>query len=429
LRFARLAGIADPKIERRALADILLAREGLGGFQGSSGGVRYWSTGEEDIAVTAYALSFLVEISGFVTVDKDALRRLVAWLEKQQAADGRWVARSFYSDAELTARRTVLLTSLVAKSLAAAQHAGVEVHSTVLAGAYHHIAVFTDQMDEPYMLAQFILAALESGDEALLGDAVTRLIALKHEERGGMYWDLRTNSPFYGWGLAGRFETTGLVISALSAWRSRHAQSTELDAIIRHGLVFLLRGRDRWGGWYATQSTVRVMRAMADASAVLGTLGGSGGSIEVRVNGRLAKVVSTPSNPRATDPILVDMSTFLTPGDNQIELLPSAGAQTLLMMRFASTHWLPWTQTQARSSPELRLAVQFDRLETNAGEPVRCSVKAERVGFRGYGMMLAEIGLPPGAEVDRASLESLIDEGSAGVNRYDVLPDRVILYL
>ena len=136
-----------------------------------------------------------------------------------------------------------------------------------------------------------------------------------------------------------------------------------------------------------------------------------------------------PNNPRATDPILVDMSTFLAPGDNQLELLPSAGTQSLLMMRFASTHWLPWAQTQVRSSPELRLGVQFDRLESNAGEPVRCSVKAERVGFRGYGMMLAEIGLPPGAEVDRASLESLLDEGSAGVDRYDVLPDRVIFYL
>jgi hypothetical protein len=75
----------------------------------------------------------------------------------------------------------------------------------------------------------------------------------------------------------------------------------------------------------------------------------------------------------------------------------------------------------------LRFAVEFDRLQAQAGEPVRCSVKAERVGFRGYGMMLAEIGLPPGAEVDRASLEALVDDGS--VDRYDVLPDRIVLYL
>jgi hypothetical protein len=56
-------------------------------------------------------------------------------------------------------------------------------------------------------------------------------------------------------------------------------------------------------------------------------------------------------------------------------------------------------------------------------------VKAERVGFRGYGMMLAEIGLPPGVEVDRASLESVIKDKSLGVDRYEMLPDRIVFYL
>jgi hypothetical protein len=44
-------------------------------------------------------------------------------------------------------------------------------------------------------------------------------------------------------------------------------------------------------------------------------------------------------------------------------------------------------------------------------------------------MMIAEIGLPPGAEVDRSSLEPLLEDSSLGVERYDVLPDRLLLYL
>jgi hypothetical protein len=191
-------------------------------------------------------------------------------------------------------------------------------------------------------------------------------------------------------------------------------------------VLSLLRGRDRWGSWCSTQSTVRAMRAMADSFEVLDTGAGDGGSIEVRANGSVVKVVTKPNNRRATDPILVDMSPFLDAGNNQLELRPASGLEGLVMMRFASTSWLPWTETQVRSSLELRLGVQFDRLEANAGEPIRCSVKAERVGFRGYGMMLAEIGLPPGVEVDRASLEAVF---ANGVDRYDVLPDRVVLYL
>ena len=93
-----------------------------------------------------------------------------------------------------------------------------------------------------------------------------------------------------------------------------------------------------------------------------------------------------------------------------------------------STHWLPWTQTNPRISPELRLAVKFNQLTAAVGEPVQCSVQAERVGFRGYGMMMAEIGLPPGVEVDRESLEELIGDGK-GINRYEVFPDHVAFYL
>ena len=70
----------------------------------------------------------------------------------------------------------------------------------------------------------------------------------------------------------------------------------------------------------------------------------------------------------------------------------------------------------------------MSELSANVGELVQCNVAAERIGFRGYGMLLAEIGLPPGAEVDRNSLDQAMKSGWE-INQYDVLPDRVIVYL
>ena len=55
-------------------------------------------------------------------------------------------------------------------------------------------------------------------------------------------------------------------------------------------------------------------------------------------------------------------------------------------------------------------------------EPVRCEVQIERIGIVGYGMMVAEIGLPPGADVDRQSLQ---DSGQP----YEVRSDRVVFYV
>ncbi|MGH2403059.1 MAG: hypothetical protein ACRDGN_01220, partial [bacterium] len=75
----------------------------------------------------------------------------------------------------------------------------------------------------------------------------------------------------------------------------------------------------------------------------------------------------------------------------------------------------------------LRLAVEFDKTRALVGQPVRTKVKVERRDPRSQGMLLAEVGLPPGADLDRASLEAATRE--PGVDRYDILPDRVVFYL
>jgi hypothetical protein len=84
--------------------------------------------------------------------------------------------------------------------------------------------------------------------------------------------------------------------------------------------------------------------------------------------------------------------------------------------------------TGSAPAASLRYSVQFDRGTMAKGDPVRCAVHAERVGFRGYGMMLAEVGLPPGAEVDRASLDEAVSS-TWDVQSYEIQPDRIALYV
>jgi hypothetical protein len=59
---------------------------------------------------------------------------------------------------------------------------------------------------------------------------------------------------------------------------------------------------------------------------------------------------------------------------------------------------------------------------------INCTVEAGRTGNGRYGMLLAEIGIPPGADVNRESLQRAI-ETVGGVSRYEILPDRVVVYL
>jgi hypothetical protein len=112
----------------------------------------------------------------------------------------------------------------------------------------------------------------------------------------------------------------------------------------------------------------------------------------------------------------------------------------LASAQVVSDYYVPWAGSpDARSDstnarPEQddadapRLRIGFDRTEGEAGKPVNCTVEVAR-GASGYGMLLAEVGLPPGAEVDRASLERALQDANTHLDGYDVLPDRVVLYL
>lgn len=75
------------------------------------------------------------------------------------------------------------------------------------------------------------------------------------------------------------------------------------------------------------------------------------------------------------------------------------------------------------------LSVSFDKTEAAPTEEITCRVSAERMGHKGYGMLLAEVGLPPGADVDRRSLERTMRELGWSISHYDVLPDRLVIYL
>jgi hypothetical protein len=77
----------------------------------------------------------------------------------------------------------------------------------------------------------------------------------------------------------------------------------------------------------------------------------------------------------------------------------------------------------------LRLGVRFDKTDARVGDNISVHVEAERVGFQGHGMLLAEIGLPPGVDVDRETLEREVASSGGSLCSYDIQPDRVVVYL
>jgi uncharacterized protein YfaS (alpha-2-macroglobulin family) len=429
------------KIAEKARRYAQAGYERLLGYRAENGGFSYWGRGEADLALTAYALRFLSDAGDFIDVDEDVIAGARKFILGGQQPDGRWLPR--YWDEKEGAKRAALNTAFIARVLAmekSKEGNADKDFDAALGRALDYLAKRVEEIDEPYLMASYALAAMDAGEKKGAEKAVAKLLTLAREEAGTSYWNLESNTPFYGWGLAGRIETTALAVNALkravSTEIGRAGERDKADSLVNRGLLFLLRNKDRYGVWLSTQATINVLDTLIDLNEGEVAMPGAAGGAEIVVNGKPVSSVAMPPGGQLSNPITVDLSSSLSRGNNRVEVRRSGDA-TRASAQVVETHFEPWGQGAAgrreniklRNSSALRLAVNYDKLEAKIGEEVVCAVTAERVGRRGYGMMLAEIGLPPGADVDRESLERAAQESDGSLNHYDVLPDRVIAYL
>lgn len=375
-------------------------------YRAEDGGFTYWGTGDADLALTAYALQFLVDAGDVIPVDQDVVKQAREWLVKQQRPDGGW--RESRSDDASSVVLTAYVTRVLARIDAEA--------SDPLKRALDFLGRETQRVDQPYVLASYALAATDANEIERAKPVVEKLRALAHEEGNTTYWTMETSTPFHGWGLAGRVETTALVIQAL-------AKNDGDRKLINRGLLFLLKQKDRYGVWHSTQATVNVLDAMLLLYANSNQSSGQS-SAGIVVNGN--RVQTLQINDRSNNPVMVDISQFLKVGKNRVEIerpdgLPLASVQAV------ANYYVPWRDSKPDSKSDLSLQVKFDKTEAKINDEITCRVEAARVGYRSYGMMIAEIGIPPGAEVDRSSLQAAVKDWT--ITQYDVLPDRVVVYV
>jgi hypothetical protein len=149
--------------------------------------------------------------------------------------------------------------------------------------------------------------------------------------------------------------------------------------------------------------------------------------MRIFVDGKPGPQLSSSTDARQLTPQRADLTSFLSPGKQSIGI--RGGPSTHASAYLNASYYLPWTGPAVTgalvcNAESLRYLVEFDHTMITSGDSIHCTVHAERVGFRGYGMMLAEVGLPPGADVDRGSLDAALSS-SREVQSYEIQPDRV----
>src|SRR5262249_29031369 len=118
LKFEKESKRSLGPLHDRAMGYVALGYTRLLNYIDDSGGVTYWGRGEPDLALTAYALRFLHDVSEFTPVDPKVLDRARQWLFRQQKADGGWVGHHWYASSPV---EDAILTSYIARILASTQ--------------------------------------------------------------------------------------------------------------------------------------------------------------------------------------------------------------------------------------------------------------------------------------------------------------------
>ncbi len=410
-------------VSQKATNYLNLGYNRLLSYSNNTGGFSYWNNSPPDLALTAYALEFLTDAKEIIFVNEDLIKDNLEWLLAQQNDNGSW--QSNKSETNESKYFSALQTALITKTLAKIVDKNNELETTKLSKALNYLEKTVT--DEPYLLACYAQAANRLGNKTKSLQATNKLRKLVKSSKKGYSWAINGFTPFYGWGLTGEIETTAIVLQSLIEQTATSDKNELLkDQTINQTLLFLLNNKDRYGVWLSSQATINVLKAMMSIISQSGSK--TSNQAEIYVNDKLAKTIKLPSTNEIANPINVDLTEFITETNNKVEIRQAEGSSQIV-----SKYYLPWDiynlQAKQLENKDLLFDINFDKTNSKINEDISCLVKVGRYSQNSQGMLLAEIGLPPGANVERADLERLKESLGSQFSHYDILPDRLVVYL
>jgi uncharacterized protein YfaS (alpha-2-macroglobulin family) len=421
--------------ETEAQTYLQLGYDRLLNYVGAGGGITYWGRSDEspDPALTAYGIEFLTEAEPYIAVDRSRIVDAVTWLVSNQQADGTW--KPHYGDSK--ADLNLYVASVLARTVAADDFAENETKglrdraNKAVAKAVAWSAMSVAAVHDPYANALRLQLATDVAAKASLR---AELLQTAERDGHGAHWSSPGYSPFYGWGHAGDLETTALVFDALAQKKT----TANEQAINNEAMLYILDSQDRYGIWYSGQATVRVLKALLPMAIEQIKTPATSSEFRLSVNG--VPLAGNDAEALHADPKLleaprsVDLTRFLKAGSNQL-VFTNAAANSLASASASVNYYVPWheaatpaqAKTQTGKDAGLDFGYQCAAGNVKVGQSIECKVDVRRFGSIGYGMVLAEVGLPPGADVDRLSLAKLLDNWT--ISRYELQPDRIVFYL
>ena len=346
-------------------------------------------------------------------VDPDVISRTAEWLFGQQEADGSWKPDEAYLHQDSWKR--IQNNSLPPTAYCAWALGKAIPDDSRLGKAVAYVKQHASDAKDAYTLALVCNALVaDDADGAATREQLSRLVDMAKREDGKMWWEADLTGITHSSGKSSDLEATGLAALALIHSGTHPGEATEV-------LNYLIAAKDPNGTWYSTQATTLALQALLDAQK--GSTQKVNAELSVFCNGEhVAGLAIDEDNSDVVH--FVSLKPRVREGSNEVRITFDGEGTSLYQI--TSKYYLPW-----KGGPEGREAVdidiEYDKTELAVDDMVTANVTVRNVTPARMGMVLVDIGIPPGFEVQAGDLAELV--GSRIIQKYTLTGRQVIIYL
>lgn len=416
LGYLRRTKQAKPEIEMKALQYINLGYQRLLSYEVAGGGFEWFGHAPAHNVLTAYGLLEFHDMSKVFEVDPAVLVRTRKWLYEQQKEDGTWAPSTRgIAEGAINAFQGATLRTTAYIAWALAETGDKDPRLARALDLIARPSTWQDGQEDAYTLALIGNALAAGGRNSEATPVLEKLMKLAIEEGEEIHWQPASSGVTESRGGAFQIETTAIAAQALM--RSQYSVGSAHKA-----LAWLVSKKDSFGTWNSTQATIQAMRALLGGSEP----GGGKGNAKVTIEANGAAIPSLAITPENSDVFhLVSLREHVRSGGNKVSLTMTGEGN--LAYQIVATHFVPWgSHALGKEEPAMSIELRYDARQVRKDALLRVDalVRYNRPGSAR--MVVVDLGIPPGFELDPVSFEEM--KASGRLQRYSLTGRQVILY-
>jgi uncharacterized protein YfaS (alpha-2-macroglobulin family) len=433
LDYLKSTNQSTPELEMKAEEYINLGYQRLVVFEVDGGGFSLYGDPPARLFLSAYGLMEISDMAKVYPVDEAMIERTARWLAQQQAGDGSWSSEDYRVAGQQLATTAYVTWALAESDVA--DEAALDKGITYLKEHY-------TEVKDGYVLA-LVANALVAWDPSTgsgqgPGDSFTKKVlddlvsqAMEDDpstgsgQGGAVYWQSGVESFMGAKSQMGSIETTAMAAYAL-------LKGDAHPDVANKALTYLVRNKDSFGTWSTTQATILSLKALIESAKA----GEPTENVTVRVslNGEEADPIQvTPENFDVVQ--LVAFTDRAVEGENMVRI--EVEGKGNMMYQVTTRYYVPWELVPPEEKEAMTIDVRYDRTDLQVDDTVRVDVTA-RLNLEGTAkMVVLDLGIPPGFEVEAEDLSARVQQDlqkgeeypGATVKRFDLTGRQIIVYL